>query len=30
MSPLISKIEEETKLKWPKEWEECTKAGITK
>jgi hypothetical protein len=30
MSTLISKIEEETKLKWQKEWEECTKAGITK
>jgi hypothetical protein len=30
MSTLISTIEEETKLKWQKEWEECTKAGITK
>jgi hypothetical protein len=30
MSTLISKIEEETKLKWQKEWEDCTKAGITK
>jgi len=27
MSTVISKIEE-TKLKWQKEWEECTKAGI--
>jgi len=30
MSTLTSKIEEETKLKWQKDWEECTKAGITK
>jgi hypothetical protein len=30
MSTLISKIEEETKLKWRKEWEEHTKARITK
>jgi hypothetical protein len=30
MSTLISKIKEETKLKWQKELEECTKAGITK
>jgi hypothetical protein len=30
MSTLISKIQEETKLKWQKEWEECTKARITK
>ena len=30
MSTLISKIEEETKLKWQKEWEACTKAGIKK
>jgi hypothetical protein len=30
MSKLISKLEEETKLKWQNEWEECTKAGITK
>ena len=30
MSTLIRKIEEETKQKWQKEWEECTKAGITK
>jgi ribonuclease HI len=30
MSTLISKIEEKTKLKWQKEWEECTKAGIKK
>jgi hypothetical protein len=30
MSTLISKIEEETKPKWQKEWKECTKAGITK
>jgi hypothetical protein len=29
MSTLISKMEE-TKLKWQKEWEECTKAEITK
>jgi hypothetical protein len=26
MCTLISKIEEETKLNWQKEWEECTKA----
>ena len=25
---LISKIEEETQLKWKNEWEECAKAGI--
>jgi ribonuclease HI len=30
MCTLISKIEEETKLNWQKEWEECTKARITK
>jgi len=30
MSTVISKIKEETKLKWQKEWEDCTKAGITK
>jgi len=30
MGTLTSKIEEETKLKWQKEWEECTKAAITK
>ena len=30
MSTLIRTIEEETKLKWQKEWEECTKARITK
>jgi hypothetical protein len=30
MTTLLSKIEEERKLKWQKEWEECTKAGITK
>jgi len=30
MNTLISKIEHETKLKWQKEWKECTKAGITK
>jgi hypothetical protein len=30
MSTLISKIQEETKLKWQKEWEECTKARNTK
>jgi hypothetical protein len=29
MSTLISKREEETKLKWQKKLEECTKAGIT-
>ena len=30
MSTLISKIQEETKIKWQKEWEECTKVRITK
>jgi len=30
LSTLISKIEEETQLKWQNEWEECAKAGITK
>jgi hypothetical protein len=30
MSTLISNIQEETKLKWQKEWEECIKATITK
>ena len=30
LSTLISKIEEETQLKWQNEWEECEKAGITK
>jgi hypothetical protein len=30
MSTLISEIEEQTKQKWQKEWEECTKAEITK
>jgi hypothetical protein len=30
MSTLISKIEEETRQKWQKEWEECPKARITK
>ena len=30
MNTLISKIEEETKLQWQKEWKECTKAGIIK
>jgi hypothetical protein len=30
MSTLICKMEEETKLKWENEWEECTKAGIKK
>jgi len=30
MNTLINKIEEETKVQWPKEWKECTKAGITK
>jgi len=30
MSTLIRKIEEETKLIWQKEGEDCTKAGITK
>jgi hypothetical protein len=30
MCTLISKIEEETKLNWQKEWEERTKARITK
>ena len=30
LSTLISKIEEETQLKWLNEWEECAKAGITK
>jgi len=30
MNTLISKIEEETKLQWQKEWKECTKAGIAK
>jgi hypothetical protein len=30
MSTLISKIQEETNLKWQREWEECTKARITK
>jgi hypothetical protein len=30
MSTLISKIQKETKLKWQKEWEDCTKAKITK
>jgi hypothetical protein len=30
MCSLISKIVEETQLNWQKEWEECTKAQITK
>jgi len=30
LSTLISKIEEEIKQKWQKEWKECPKAGITK
>jgi len=30
LSTLISKIEEETQLKWQNELEECAKAGITK
>ena len=30
LSTMISKIEEETKLKWQNECEECAKAGITK
>jgi hypothetical protein len=30
MCSLISKIVEETQLKWQKEWEECTKARTTK
>jgi ribonuclease HI len=30
MSTLITKIQEETKLKWQRKWEECTKARITK
>ena len=30
MSTLIRTIEEETKQKWQKEWERCTKARITK
>jgi hypothetical protein len=30
ISTLISKIQKEIKLKWQKEWEECTKARITK
>jgi hypothetical protein len=30
MSTLIRKIQEEKKLKWQKESEECTKARITK
>ena len=30
MSALISKIKEDVKLKWQKEWEECTEAEITK
>jgi hypothetical protein len=29
LSILISKIEEETQLKWQNEWEEYAKAGIT-
>jgi hypothetical protein len=30
LSALISKVEEETQLKWQNEREECAKAGITK
>jgi hypothetical protein len=30
MFTLISKIEQETKLNWQKEWEECTQAQIRK
>jgi hypothetical protein len=30
MSTFISKIKEETQQKWQKEWDECTKARITK
>jgi len=30
MNTPISKIEEETKLQWRKEWKDCTKADITK
>jgi hypothetical protein len=29
MRTLINNIEEQTKLNWQKEWEECTKARIT-
>ena len=29
LSTLISKVEEETQLKWQNEREECAKAGIT-
>jgi len=30
MSKLIRKIEEDTEVRWQKEWEEFTKARITK
>jgi hypothetical protein len=30
IGPLINKIKEETIQHWQKEWEECTKAEITK